>query len=136
MDYTDEEWRDLFASYRLEVVRAGFGDWDRLACAEPTEQSPRAAFRRYARDFVYLLKARGQENRANLISRLGELVRDREGRPVSDVRIVSADGESRHFLELPIGADEARAFAALNKELFGGAPDDDPDAALTREDIR
>lgn len=134
LDYSDEDWRDLFAAYRLEVVRAGFGDWDRLASADLPDHSIRAAFRSYARDFVYLLKTRGHEYRATLIKRLGERIQDTEGRPITDVRIVSADGEGRHLLELPIGPDESRAFADLNHDLFGDDLDDDLDKGFTGED--
>lgn len=126
MDYSEDEWRELFAVYRLEVVRAGFGDWDRRACADREDQTAQIAFRRYTRDFVLLLKTLDPDYRKSLIEDLGERVQDVHGRPVSDVRVVLGDGESQSLRELPISGGHAQAFAAFGLELFGdgwNAPD-------------
>lgn len=127
MTEEDDHWRQLFDTYRLQVIQAGFGAWDEAAWAEGRPDEPQevgARFERYAWNFVEMLICLEAGTVDGLVRSLGDRVRTRDGSPVTAVDVLADDGT----LE-PLSSEFEReglidAFAALNRMLFSpGEPE-------------
>lgn len=141
MAETDDDWRELFETYRIEVIRAGFGAWDEAAFANDDPDEEPAAwddfrkpvfidlgddrpghiserFERYAKRFVKMLSCLEAETVDRLIRDLGELIRTRNGEPVATVVIQNADGEAVTLGTRYQHEGLVAAFQALNETLF------------------
>ncbi|QSR19732.1 hypothetical protein [Novosphingobium sp. KA1] len=97
-DFEDRDWRETLAELRLMVAGAGFGDWDAQAAAALDDDfqsfaSPRSQLTTYVRSFESFLRVRSEWNLERMRARLGEILRDEEGRPVTGAIVVDAYGD-------------------------------------------
>ena len=141
MAETDDDWRDLFETYRIEVIRAGFGAWDEAAFANDDPDEEPAAwddfrkpvfidlgdergghvseqFERYAKRFVRMLNCLEAQTTDRIVRDLGELVRTRDGEPGAAVLVQTADGEVEALGIRYEHEELVAAFEALNETLF------------------
>lgn len=141
MAETDDDWRELFETYRLEVIRAGFGAWDEAAFVnDDPDEAPEAwdafpkpvlldlgdegrghvseQFERYAKRFVKMLSCLEAQSVDRLVRDLGELVRTRDGEPVATVLVQTADGKAEALERHSRHEGLVAAFQALNETLF------------------
>lgn len=141
MAETDDDWRELFETYRYEVIRAGFGAWDEAAFADedPDERADELGdlyrpelsglapdgqedvserFERYARRFVKMLNCLEAGTVERLVDQLGDRVRTRDGGPVTTVVVRSGDREIERLGDRYRYEGLVATFLALNEILF------------------
>ena len=108
--------------YAFEVIRAGLGDWDTHSFAASAGETDRDSVAAYLRDLLALLEEATTRYREDLRMRLGKVLVDTEGRPVTKAFLVDErDGEQR-MLDGPGLDDIYNDLSEFQRALFGDGP--------------
>lgn len=128
MAESEAEWRDLFETYRLEVIRAGFGVWDEAAAQAASEaEGIRERFQDYAGNFLKMLGCLNAGTGHDLLRQLGDRISTRDGAPVMEA-VIEREGGDVHWIGKGASRPDLVAmFEVLNRMLFGPAAPEKPD---------
>jgi hypothetical protein len=131
LEFDDDQWREVFEELRIQVIGAGFGDWDRNAICALEEAAPRTAMSSYLDSFARFLKVGSTPYREELQTRLGMVLETGDGMPVTRAILrLEEDGSTRELLSGPSSDDAIAAIFQLSRALFEGGLD----AGWDRED--
>lgn len=118
---SDEEWADLLATLRTEVIRSGYADWDRSAFAALETNDQAASFESYLTKLIAVLKIGSGAHRQGIRAGLSELLRDADNRPVVDATLIDDEGYEQDSLLDGRPTDALlSALADVHTDLFTG----------------
>ncbi len=121
VEFSDDEWNDLLDTLRIEVIRAGYADWDRSAFAAMETDGRAAAVEDYLTSLIRLLKIGSGPYRTGLRSALSNLVQDADGRPVAEAYLVDDEGYEQASLLDGRSTDQLLAgLTGVHDDLFSG----------------
>lgn len=122
--FTDDEWNGILETLRSEVVRAGYGDWDRHAYAALEADTDRTAVRDYLTWFIGALEVGSSRYRKATCQALADLVVDTDGRPIRAGELIDADGSGRDDRRTDPTDDLLSRLTDLRVYFFGQIPED------------